>query len=35
MAKLKMDILRYKLLCGDETNLKYRDYLKIFSPRLF
>ncbi|HBN7185673.1 TPA: serine acetyltransferase [Escherichia coli] len=30
-----MDILRYKLLCGDETNLKYRDYLKIFSPRLF
>ncbi|TNR40270.1 serine acetyltransferase, partial [Escherichia coli] len=22
MAKLKMDILRYKLLCGDETNLK-------------
>lgn len=35
MKKLKLDIIRFKELHGDLTPIRFQDYIKIFSPRLF
>lgn len=34
MKNIKLDIQRYKNLIGDESDFRFKDYLKILSPRL-